>query len=771
MADAIDGHTAQIVPNTKTTISNQYFDLNEPYAFPRYGNQCTAYVNGRDYMKAVADGIRSAKSFIMITGWQLDYDVELDNRGDPKHPGRLSELLADALQRGVHVRVMLYDSIASAMDTHDDDTQPKLNDLPPGKGSIQVMLQNPNTGRATAASKRDANFFFSHHQKSVIVDGKVAFVGGIDLAYGRWDTDACDVVIDRSLHVINDAYNGQIDPYRPATEAEKGLTKDAGGRPGFAPAYTTNGNDHGRLLGEQTQPRQPWQDVALRIEGPAAFDVFGNFVLRWNSFAGSGMNTFDEQMDAGWFDKAKGSDYLVDPLKRGAGSTEVQICRSTSSAQLKYEIRLWGDRYKYINDDWKSPNPARRKVVQAAREAWQGNHQTSIRDAMINCIRAAQAFIYIENQFFMSDCGADQRGAACPSGNEIVKELANAVGRAIYASRPFHIYLVLPEHPEGHLEVDGTKSQTWWALQGIKRANNSLIHRINATLLAKNAKSWGVSPRTASNNEVSLQLASHGMLDEWRKYLTVLNVRNYGSTGHNVVTEMIYVHSKLTIVDDAVAIIGSANINDRSLNGNGDTEIAAVVVDTDGAVMTDVGSGVKCITRTFARDLRKRLWQKHLGMLVDQKTTGVQQQGNSNGIDIEKPLEESTIRGIQKLATNNRQTYNEVFVHTPRDSFGTLTEGRVAGYTYKTRDRTGTVHDTQSFTVTPPLQPIYMDSHGKHKISEALSKLASGIKGFWVAMPLEWGDREGATPRPPLNAPSMIAETNTKDAAANGLPA
>ena len=44
-------------------------------------------------------------------------------------------------------------------------------------------------------------------------------------------------------------------------------------------------------------------------------------------------------------------------------------------------------------------------------------------------------------------------------------------------------------------------------------------------------------------------------------------------------TEMIYVHSKLLIVDDAVAIIGSANINDRSLNDNGDTELAAVIVD------------------------------------------------------------------------------------------------------------------------------------------------------------------------------------------------
>ena len=96
-----DRFTAQLTPETITTISGQYFDLDQPFAVPRYQNECTPYTTGRDYMKAVADAIRGAKKFIFITDWQLDYDVELDNRGDPKHPGRLSELLADALQRGV----------------------------------------------------------------------------------------------------------------------------------------------------------------------------------------------------------------------------------------------------------------------------------------------------------------------------------------------------------------------------------------------------------------------------------------------------------------------------------------------------------------------------------------------------------------------------------------------------------------------------------------------------------------------------------------------
>ena len=35
-----------------------------------------------------------------------------------------------------------------------------------------------------------------------------------------------------------------------------------------------------------------------------------------------------------------------------------------------------------------------------------------------------------------------------------------------------------------------------------------------------------------------------------------------------------YVHSKMTIVDDEYVLIGSANINQRSLSGERDSEIA-----------------------------------------------------------------------------------------------------------------------------------------------------------------------------------------------------
>lgn len=44
-----------------------------------------------------------------------------------------------------------------------------------------------------------------------------------------------------------------------------------------------------------------------------------------------------------------------------------------------------------------------------------------------------------------------------------------------------------------------------------------------------------------------------------------------------LVTELIYVHSKLLIVDDNTVICGSANINDRSMTATRDSEIAVII--------------------------------------------------------------------------------------------------------------------------------------------------------------------------------------------------
>ena len=171
-------------------------------------------------------------------------------------------------------------------------------------------------------------------------------------------------------------------------------------------------------------------------------------------------------------------------------------------------------------------------------------------------------------------------------------------------------------------------------------------------------------------------------------------------------TERIYVHSKLLIVDDAVAIVGSANTNDRSLSGDGDSEIAAVVVDTEDVRYEDLGNGNKVHTRKFARDLRRAIWRKHLGMELPQKADDAalvyypadahatkkkpswvlpvphpprvgpsSQNVTKFETWLNQPASPATWKGIVELAKGNTSVYQDTFPHIPRNSFKTFDAG------------------------------------------------------------------------------------------------
>ena len=66
-------------------------------------------------------------------------------------------------------------------------------------------------------------------------------------------------------------------------------------------------------------------------------------------------------------------------------------------------------------------------------------------------------------------------------------------------------------------------------------------------------------------------------------------------------TEEIYIHSKLMIVDDKYTLIGSANINDRSMLGYQDSEVGILYTDTVDSL------------ENFAATLRQNLWNIYLG--------------------------------------------------------------------------------------------------------------------------------------------------------------
>ena len=90
------------------------------------------------------------------------------------------------------------------------------------------------------------------------------------------------------------------------------------------------------------------------------------------------------------------------------------------------------------------------------------------------------------------------------------------------------------------------------------------------------------------------QLRSQGVDDS--KYVSIFGLRTHGSLKEGLATEQIYIHSKAMVVDDEVALVGSSNVNDRSLLGMRDSEVNVVI---DG----------RC-----CGELRKALFAQHLGL-------------------------------------------------------------------------------------------------------------------------------------------------------------
>ena len=778
---------AQLSLASDTSISDtgQYFCNQRPFSLPRQGNQVTLLENGKMALEAIHKAITEAKSFVWIADWQMAYDVELVERGSPEFPGRLHAVIENIIkEKPIQFRVLLYKSPTDAVGTFDDLVAEQINGLnkPGYKGSVLALQQG-------ATSDQGDGWDYSHHQKFVVVDGEVAFIGGIDLSYGRWETGNFDVVIDPKNFTINEMYNPCVPKLRGINSDERRKMEQFN----FAAPYG------GKLLDEGRQPRMPWQDVHVQLHGPSVVDIHRNFVRRWNM----GENGLDRIMhlfskgphkiDKKWLTDIGAWDLLVQSQAQKRGSAEIQIVRSVSNEHLEDESDSPDDLELFKDQRaigmWKK-----------CLAGWKDQHQNNILNAMVNCIRSADNYIYIETQFFISGFG-DWRGEsgaksfeAKDMGNEgngiqntIAIELAKRIQDHIEAETPFHVYLVLPVHPEGDINSPIVWKQHWLALATLQNGDDSLIKRIQRALEAKG--------RDAS---------------QWTQYLTVLNMRNYGVTveyerdpvtndeefkreiGRYLVTEQIYIHSKLMIVDDAVAIIGSANTNDRSLTGNGDTEIAAVIVDTADCKLENLGSPTLPVqTRGFARNLRRQLWRKHFGFDVGKvpyfwsatrgggevnetihpprditdpgKIGRVAEQSFEMVLD--KPCDPKTIATIQAIARNNLALYEKVFTGLPsnqQQSFkpedGYL-ETWVVNPIVSLMDKWSGEKERQDRSLLknylpPALQPNFMtapqnlsdtvQTHSYpdgtvHDVVPAINFLKDNIVGFFVAAPLDWG--------------------------------
>ena len=364
--------------------------------------------------------------------------------------------------------------------------------------------------------------------------------------------------------------------------------------------------------------------------------------------------------------------------------------------------------------------------------------------------------------------------------NEIGEALANRIGRAIDEKRPFHVYMILPVHPEGALNVLNIMHQVTLTMQSLVFGENSLIKRIQKRMALRDLLDRKVS-REEALTRIELK-DSEGQpvyeQQDWRRYLTLLNLRTWESLKGRVVTEQIYVHSKLLIADDRVAILGSANINDRSLQGERDSELAVIVRDSTPAQAMLDGKCQHTVSKAI-HQLRVDLWKKHFGLSMT----------NSSGISpaaaltqyLVQPAAAETWRAIQERARLNSRFYDESFDFIPQNISQVQSRRTQNMGPYK---KTGFPTSTWPTWAYRDLKELRkggelmepMPYEERFWRSNTLAEVRSfkppvGVQGFICALPTNWtrGENNDSGINLTILA-QLLKQSDETLAAANGLP-
>ena len=261
-------------------------------------------------------------------------------------------------------------------------------------------------------------------------------------------------------------------------------------------------------------PRMPWHDIGLFVEGAAARDVARHFIQRWNAIK---------------VEKVKANNKYPFLLPK----TYHPDAFTPSSLSYKQKVRC--------------------QVLRSVGEWSAGQHEDerSIYNAYHSAIRNAKHYVYIENQFFISSC--DSSSVRKEVHNRIAAEIVERIVRAHRSNTLFRVFVVLPLLPAFEGQI-GTASGT--AMQFILHYTLSTIIRGDHSLVKS--------------------LENRGVIN-WRKYLCFCSLRSHDMLDGSFVSELIYIHSKLLIVDDRLVIAGSANINDRSMLGGRDSEVCLLI--------------------------------------------------------------------------------------------------------------------------------------------------------------------------------------------------
>ncbi|KAL2206587.1 putative phospholipase PldA [Sarocladium strictum] len=700
--------------------------------FPvRDGNHVKWYVDGRDYFWAVSIALEQAKESIYICDWWLSPELFLRRPPYHKQEYRLDQILKRKAEAGVKIYVIVYKEVEAALTCNSLHTKHALQALCPegtiGHGNIRTLRHPDHNPFENAA---DATMFWAHHEKFIVCDYAIAFIGGLDLCFGRWDSHQ---------HQLADVHpEGISEEIFPGQDFNNNRIMD------FHKVQDWQQNE----LSKAEYGRMPWHDVAMAVVGPCVYDIAEHFVLRWN-FVKRDKYKRDERYD-----------WIVLEGREGEDEDLVGVQRP------KHPV---GDYVKHPFTPLATKNLDNRGTVRAqlvrSSADWSSGilRDHSIQNAYIEIISKAQHFVYIENQFFITATGEQQ----APVRNTIGKAIVDAVVRAAQEGRKFKVIVVIPAIPgfAGDLRDDaakGTRAIMDYQYKSICRGEHSIFGRIKEAgfrpeeyIFFFNLRSYdrlnktpnirdtekktGISYQQVQRAEAEEIMAEgiHGNIDsedserdshmgtkhENRKkhdteavqsaikareifenampkeeVFTSSTVAHHAMAGQgslvdepwddrdtemevqNWISEELYIHSKLLIVDDRIVVCGSSNLNDRSQQGDHDSELSIVMEDT--RMVQSTMNGQPFEAGYHATTLRRMLWREHLGMLPPQSLNAEDDVNalppdvapENNVLDqdeswnfVEDPLSDKLWETWTSQATKNTDTFRHLFHSDPDD--------------------------------------------------------------------------------------------------------
>lgn len=158
---------------------------------PREHNQLEPLIDGQAAFEAMLEAIKGAQDYVFIAGWALTPSFALDrSQALPSPDGLLTEVLARVSER-VPVKILVWSGSFLFFQPTRRLTALARDELRRVAPRLDCRLDD--MARPTHC----------HHQKMIVVDGQVGFVGGLDLTTlegDRWDKPGHPLRFGRGWH-------------------------------------------------------------------------------------------------------------------------------------------------------------------------------------------------------------------------------------------------------------------------------------------------------------------------------------------------------------------------------------------------------------------------------------------------------------------------------------------------------------------------------------------------------------------------------------------